>query len=303
VLYAHFVGSGSIDTGRLGVDVFFVLSGFLMSKILFIKRVPLKEFYKRRVSRILPAFFLFVIIIYVTDYFFIGAGEWKNFFYTVLFLRSYLPGEPDIWNTAIPIGHLWSLNVEEHCYILLSTFTLLRFLRGREGVALLISGVMAIVIHIAYVKIPLIAPPAYSLRTEVAASHLLLSAGYYLVRHHFVKYVKAWMPVVTFFGAALCYTEIAPWWASFMISPFLLAFTVNHLSETYEIVHSLLSSAVLRLMGIWSYSIYLWQQPFHSFKGELGNDLFALFFALTAGLLSFYCFENPMRAWMNRNWK
>ena len=71
------------------------------------------------------------------------------------------------------------------------------------------------------------------------------------------------MPLVSFAAAIACYTKIAPWWASMVLSPFLLAFAVNHLSETPPFFRTLLAFPPLRLLGIWSYSIYLWQQPFY----------------------------------------
>ena len=65
VLESHFVGLLPVAAGRFGVDVFFCLSGFLMSGLLFIQRQSLVTFYKRRVSRIMPAFFAFVITVYL----------------------------------------------------------------------------------------------------------------------------------------------------------------------------------------------------------------------------------------------
>ncbi len=302
VLEAHFIGFASVDTGRLGVDIFFVLSGFLMSRILFIKRVPLAIFYKRRISRIIPVFLIFVVITYASDFLLLNTGEWKNVFYTIAFIRTYLPIESGIWDATIPIGHLWSLNVEEHCYILLSTLTLLNLTKGREGVMLILSGIISIVIQISYIEIPSITPHDYDLRTEVVASHLLLSAGYHLIHHKFTRYIRPWMPILSFSIAVLCYTEMFPWWSSMIVSPFMLAFTVNHLSETYKFIHSLLSLSIMRLMGIWSYSIYLWQQPFFSYKGEFPFEILAVIPAMILGLLSFYCFENPIRSWLNSKW-
>ncbi len=67
VLQSHFLPLSNwldIDSGRLGVDAFFCLSGLLMSNILFIKRTPLRDFYIRRASRILPAFLCFTTIVF-----------------------------------------------------------------------------------------------------------------------------------------------------------------------------------------------------------------------------------------------
>ena len=78
VLQAHFLPINYIHTGRFGVDVFFVLSGLLMSNILFVKRTPLKIFYVRRISRIFPVFFVFVITVYLFSYF-VNNLEYKNY--------------------------------------------------------------------------------------------------------------------------------------------------------------------------------------------------------------------------------
>lgn len=77
---------------------------------------------------------------------------------------------------------LWSLNVEEHCYIPLSLIALLPFGRSQRAWPLLTLGLGAIVLHLVYVKFPALASANYALKTEIVASHLLLSAGYFLVR-------------------------------------------------------------------------------------------------------------------------
>ena len=62
----------------------------------------------------------------------------------------------------------------------------------------------------------------------------------------------------------------------------------------------------LRLLGIWSYSIYLWQQPFltHNYFAYFGDDRNVISFiaAIATGVASFYLFENPIRTWLNKVW-
>jgi peptidoglycan/LPS O-acetylase OafA/YrhL len=179
-----------------------------------------------------------------------------------------------------------------------------RFFKGYEGFVLILSGILSILIHIIYYNFPNIAPHAYFFRTEVLASHLLLSAGYYLFRNNYKYTVNPWVPVVAFFIGCLCYTPYLPMWSAFVISPFMLAFALNHLSDTYQFIHSFLSIAFLRFMGVWSYSLYLWQQPFSEDKGyfTFGYESLAIIPAMSIGLLSFYLFENPIRTWLNKNW-
>lgn len=308
VLISHFIPIISgINLGRLGVDIFFVLSGLLMSNILFIRRVPLNTFYKRRFSRIFPVLFIFVTSMYLSSYIFELSSEHGNYLYTLFFLRSYLPASPDILHSGIAIGHLWSLNVEEHCYMVLSVVAVISFWRKKEFIPLLILGLMTIVVKFIYMFYPQLTNANYDLRTEVVASHLLISSGYFLIKHHFTAYVRPWMPIVTFFLAVACYLDMAPWYSSWLISPFLLAFTVNHLDQIPETCKRLLSYKPLRLLGVLSYSIYLWQQPFH-YLGVKGEEIFPfsgllfLLMAIIVGAISFYKIENPIRRYINDKW-
>src|SRR5450432_1881589 len=68
VLFSHFFGPGSGWAGAIGVTIFFVLSGLLMSELLFIRRVRLKDFFIRRFNRIVPLLWFFVacMVIYAT---------------------------------------------------------------------------------------------------------------------------------------------------------------------------------------------------------------------------------------------
>lgn len=308
VLISHFIPLISgINLGRLGVDIFFVLSGLLMSNILFVRRVPLNIFYKRRISRIFPVFFIFVSTMYLSSYIFVLSNEHENYLYTLFFLRSYLPETPDILHTGVAIAHLWSLNVEEHCYMVLSVVATISFWRKKEFIPLLFLGCMAIAMKFIYMFTPQLTSANYDLRTEVVASHLIISSGYFLIKHYFTDYVRPWMPIVTFFLAVACYLDTAPWYSSWLISPFLLAFTVNHLDQLPEVYKRLLSYKPLRLLGVLSYSIYLWQQPFH-YLGVKGGESFPfsglafLFLAIVVGALSFYKIENPIRRYLNDKW-
>jgi peptidoglycan/LPS O-acetylase OafA/YrhL len=143
VLAQHFLpATHVIDSGRFGVDVFFCLSGFLMSNILFVKRTPLPLFYKRRISRILPVFLLFVSVSFGVYWAVTGSISWIELASTAAFLRTYIPTTPTIWLAKIPLGHLWSLNAEEHCYVFLSLIASIAFLRRREGWILAAAGVL-----------------------------------------------------------------------------------------------------------------------------------------------------------------
>ena len=80
VLLSHFINILGLYAGKFGVAAFFVLSGALMSSILFVKRIPLATFYKRRISRIFPVFFIYVSSVYFYAYL-TSSAEFNHYFY------------------------------------------------------------------------------------------------------------------------------------------------------------------------------------------------------------------------------
>jgi peptidoglycan/LPS O-acetylase OafA/YrhL len=83
-----------------------------------------------------------------------------------------------------------------------------------------------------------------------------------------------------------------------------LALAVNLLERAPDWLHALLSGRPLRQLGVWSFSIYLWQQPFYLAvsDGHL-SAMAGAGAALLAGIASFYLVEQPARAYLNRRWR
>jgi peptidoglycan/LPS O-acetylase OafA/YrhL len=303
VLEEHFLGVMAIRSGRLGVDIFFCLSGLLMSNILFVRRVPLATFYKRRFSRIYPAFLVFVLAVYMLSRLRDLPSTLGELVATLTFFRTYFPLQPEIWDSSLPIGHLWSLNVEEHSYVFLSLLTLISFLRGREWITLILSGVFCLLLHGVYIRFPAYAPHWTGHGSENAAAPLLISAGYSLCCARVSPQIRAWMPLAALGSATVCYSDLSAAWSSRLFGPFLLAFTANHLAQSPPWFRAALESHSLRLLGVWSFSIYLWQQPFYkNIESIPGGAPTALGLAIFTGLASFYFLENPMRTWINNRW-
>jgi len=304
VLCGHFYDIGALWEDRMGVDIFFGLSGMLMSVILFEKRMSLRDFYIRRMSRIFPVLFVCVVAMF-------GAGmilsvdfSWTEVFASLTFLRTYIPAETGIWDSGPSVAHLWSLNVEEHAYIFLSLITLLFVDRRLIGIGLLSVACSLVLLGLyRYSQLPESEFRLYIIRTESAVVFILFSAGYGLLARYYDISVSKAIPVSCLLLALLCYAEAAPLWLVISVSPMLLALTVNHLADMPVFVLKILSNSVIRFFGLWSYSIYLWQQIFYENAWRFpGGKFTAVLLAIVTGVVSYYFLEQPVRRWINNKW-
>jgi peptidoglycan/LPS O-acetylase OafA/YrhL len=108
--------------GWIGVDLFFVLSGFLVPGLLFHEfkehgRINFRRLVLRRGLKIWPAFYTYILItaalVEFIQYHRAGAFPWRQFITTSLFLPNYFPNDSRFF------AHIWSLAVEEHFYLIL----------------------------------------------------------------------------------------------------------------------------------------------------------------------------------------
>ncbi len=305
VLIGHYMGTEFIKEDRLGVDIFFVLSGMLMAKLLFEQRIDLRTFYIRRFSRIYPALLVFVIYSFLVGFIVGWEFSFTEMVTNLTFLRTYIPADPHIWSGEVPVKNLWSLNVEEHTYVLLSLMTLLFINRNNAMKALLSVGLTSLAISLYYHATQDYNETYFLLRTESAIAFIMFSSAYRLFVAERDLQPHPWLPIISLVLAASCYLVAAPFWMSFVFPPFLLAFSVNHLQSTLKCFQQILSLKWLRILGMWSYSIYLWQQPFYEYKWAFPGPDYAipLILSIGAGFFSYSYVELPARTAINRWWK
>ncbi len=109
------------EFGRHGVPIFFVLSGFVITRILINTRENddyFRSFYKKRVLRILPLYYLFLIIYYSLIPLLSEDGQRVKFILQIPFY-CYIQNMTEVFNIkASGPGHYWTLSIEEHFYIL-----------------------------------------------------------------------------------------------------------------------------------------------------------------------------------------
>ena len=295
--------------GWVGVDLFFVLSGFLVSGLLFTEyksrgHLGVGRFYMRRGWKIYPPFFVLIaasVLIALREGLPIPRVSLAS---ELFFLQSYVPG---LWN------HTWSLAVEEHFYLLLP-LTLAVMLRWNKASPTPLRPILSLAAALAVFVLACRlfnwqVRPSYNNLTHLFASHLRLDSLFfgvaisYAYHFHSSRFAGLFTPRrrLLIAGGALLLTPafILP----LETSPFVytIGFTVFYVGSGMMLVGILLSEiphghvvAAMATLGKYSYSIYLW----HMFvlvwglaliEGTLDVELsastrLALFFAGSFGL-------------------
>lgn len=306
LLIGHFFPVPGINLGRLGVDLFFVLSGLLMSRLLFIKKVPIGLFYRRRIARIFPALFVFLLIILMFFFFVEKKINWAEVGSAAFFVNNYFQGA--IGQNIMPFGHIWSLSVEEHAYVFLSLVAVCGRALGLSVRRVLVFTASTMIL-LGCVYAAMIFSRTWSkelwLHTEIAAYGIVISGALLL---YFQDKQIPTMPLLAYVALGGLSFALQWWSVPTLIATFvgtsILALLINLLSAAPPLMKLLLSIAPLRQLGIWSFSLYVWQQPFYlTHHREHMPAWLALSFSLVTGICSYYLVERPARNYLNAKWR
>ena len=297
VLIGHFLLERITWLAPTGVELFFVLSGRLMADILFVERFPLGEFYKRRFSRIYPGLVAFVLLSWLltsrTELSFKGSAVATALTFTINYAMVLKHGVSAIEN-------LWSLCIEEHAYLLLGLIAFgarrlhlrpMPFLAVIAGASIIDALVSSVLLRQDYFTV--------YWRTDAHLASIFLAAIAYLALRG--RDIPSWLSPLAFL-AGLGIMAIGADAARFSLGTAFFALSIATLDRAVPSIRGVLSSRILTAAGVWSFSLYLWQQPLFRLEraGHLLNWL-ALAIAVAAGLASFYLVEQPARRWLNRN--
>lgn len=314
VLLGYFGPGRFWYTGRLGVALFFVLSGLFMGRLLFIRKVPLGTFFVRRFSRILPAMAVYVATMWFYASY-IQPVPFRATLNEVLIILSFSSTYLlSVWELKWPVGQLWSLNVEEHSYVYLAVGALvIAKTCGRLSAKAFLGGstLLVLIATALYMgEIWSVEGSPWRIRTEVASLGLIASAAacVWLARSDQRAGSApgaAWLPMTAIIVAVLSFVPFNThsWNFSIIAAPLLAAYAVNRADDFPLLVKRLLSLPVLRWFGTCSFSIYLWQGPFYSVTKDFGAPkAICLLLGIFAGALSYYVIENPARKHLNGLW-
>lgn len=304
----------TIFNGNRGVSVFFVISGFLITSLLLKEdertgRISLKNFYIRRVFRILPPFWVFlgvVVLLWKA-----GALEtsWKHLGVAFTFLRDYIGGD---WWT----GHSWSLSVEEQFYLLWPAAVVLLGRRKSLWTALAIIAAAPAIRVLSHVmitgKLGSIENCMFHMRVDslmfgCALAMVYRSPRFARIAQRTLKW-QGMLVALVFFLFVSGYLNQR--FQAYYMYPF--GYTLESIAISYlllyfvtkpgTVVGKILNTRVLVHIGVISYSLYLWQElfltnlmkiPNHWSATILGRFPFNMAAAFLAAELSWQLVEKP----------
>ncbi|MEP6834365.1 MAG: acyltransferase family protein, partial [Gemmatimonas sp.] len=312
-----------ITGGYVGVDVFFVLSGYLITGILArqIERtghLDILRFYARRVLRLLPAATLVLVAVLIASLIFLGSLEQidptassiavslygGNMFFMLRATDYFAPS-----SELSPLLHTWSLAVEEQFYFFWPVLVLLgfRFGKSRRGLAILMTvfTVLSFVgsVWLTYKKQAwaFFGTPARAWEFGIGGLASLLGATS-LLQLRRVAPILGWLGLMLIFGGAFLLTPQTqfPGWAA-LLPAVGTTFALIAGASGAGWAGTVMTAPILQWLGKRSYSWYLWHWPVIVFARTLhlaDTTVLRMGWMLLALLLAFLTtkfFENPIR--------
>ena len=318
-------GELGVRGGYVGVDVFFVISGYLITSILITERqttgrTSIRAFYGRRARRLIPASGLVTLSTLVAGWFVLDPiarrelgtdSLWASLFAAnIRFART---GAEYLTTVDVPsaLQHYWSLAVEEQFYFLwpLILVAAWRALRGSKHAVTLVVSVIVVVSFVACVHLTSTNPvwsyfAPWTRAWEMAAGGLLAAAtvnGRRRMLPPVIANVLGITGIIVIIGCAFLYSDSTtfPGWAA--LAPVIGTIAVIAQITARTPVNSALGTRVMTWIGERSYSLYLWHWPLLTLASVRFDGLTPLQRAAaliaTAALAAstFALVENPVR--------
>jgi peptidoglycan/LPS O-acetylase OafA/YrhL len=283
VIFFH-AGFEVFSGGFIGVDVFFVISGYLITSVLLndlkMGNFSIVNFYERRARRILPALFVVMLICMPFVWLWLLPQSVKSFSQSLVAV-SVFASNILFWKTSDyfaastelqPLIHTWSLSVEEQFYAIFPLLLLFTWRLGlRWKVVILVK---VIILSLGLAQWGAFAKPAltfYMLPSRAWELLIGVSVAVYYSEYDIKKH-KYWISELgSLLGFALIlyatftYSHQTPFPSLYALVPTIGAALVIIFATNKTIVGKLLSTKLFLYVGLISYSTYLWHQPLFAF--------------------------------------
>lgn len=302
--------------GELGVRIFFVISGFIITYLLLKEEnargtFSISSFYLRRILRILPVYFVFLITVYILSQYLNTELSVNDFLAALTFTTGW-------WNKSTwLLGHTWSLSVEEQFYLLwpLSLF-LIRSKRMRYlsvAGAIMLFPIARIVIYLSpwREKIGFI----FITQGDTILMGGLMALLFFYEGERINKWFTHYLVTIRILGICcivglnvLSGYKMLGWLTvplSVTIQSAIIVWMMGSFIIKKDFVFKLLNSKVVVFVGVISYSWYLWQQLFLFTCGRFFNEFYFQFplnimLSFLVAVLSYFIIEVNMMKMKNR---
>jgi peptidoglycan/LPS O-acetylase OafA/YrhL len=309
--------------GFIGVDIFFVISGYLISLIIFKElnitgTFSFKSFYERRVRRILPALLFVMLVslpfawIYLLPDAFIEFS--KSILYSLGFSSNFYfwySGQIYGDQSALykPFLHTWSLSVEEQFYIIFPIVLLILFKYFKKYLASSLIFIFVVSLCLAEWGSRNYASATfyflYSRIWELLVGSILAYFEIILGHRGKQKIFNLIFPSIglILIGLSILFFNNQMLHPSFLtLSPIIGVCLIIWFSNKDELVTKLLSTKLFVGIGLISYSLYLWHYPIFAFsriynitEGDIFKKLLLGIIILVLSIFSYYFIERPFR--------
>lgn len=277
-------GFATFSGGFVGVDVFFVISGYLITTILIAElergEFSVVAFYERRARRILPALFLVMAASLPLAWLLLAPSDltdfWQSLVAVSLFSSNVLfwleSGYFDTEAELKPLLHTWSLAVEEQFYILFPLLLMLAWPIGRRRIVAIILLVVTFSLALAQwgsarqpaASFFLLPTRAWELGLGALVAFLLARTRLFLASSP-ANDVLAMAGLLLILVAAFAFDERTPFPGLYALLPTVGTALVLLFAGPRTLAGRVLGSRVLVAVGLVSYSAYLWHQPMFAF--------------------------------------
>ncbi|MDA0786867.1 MAG: acyltransferase family protein [Proteobacteria bacterium] len=315
VIFFH-AGFEIFSGGFVGVDVFFVISGYLITTILIEdienKRFSIVKFYKRRARRILPALFFVMLVCIPFAWMWMLPSHMKDFSRSLVAVSLSASNflfwrESGYFESAAeekPLLHTWSLAVEEQYYVLFPIFLVVAWRFGKNNVFWIIIVMASVSLLLSELAWRNDASANFYLPHTRAWELFAGSIAAFVVQKRGVRKndVLSFLGVSAIIFSIFAYDESTPFPSVYTLVPVIGAVLIVLFGNKETIVARLLSLKIFVGFGVISYSAYLWHQPLFAFarirllqEPSLIIMLMLSVLSLLLAVLSWKYVEKPFR--------
>jgi peptidoglycan/LPS O-acetylase OafA/YrhL len=309
--------------GFVGVDIFFVISGYLITSII-LKEIAstnsfiIKNFYQRRIRRLLPALCFVMLVSLPFSWYFFLPDDFLDFSKSILYSIGFssnfyfnFTGQQYAAENSLlkPFLHTWSLSVEEQFYILFPFFLIFvhKYFRNYL-IHILVAGLFVSLLIAEWGSKNYPSFNFYGLPTrcwELLSGSIL---AYYeniskkRVHSKFFENIFPIIGIILVSSSILTFNDDMRHPSFYTLKPIIGVCLIIWFCKQDSLVTKLLSNKLFVGIGLISYSLYLWHYPIFAFsrltgftEGSVLNKIFITLILISVSIVTYYFVEKPAR--------